>query len=74
MQQFSAPTKTKSMQVIERRLGEPLEDYLRRRYLTDGATTHAIAEELGLNNGTISRWMAHLGVEARFPGQRAAVA
>lgn len=70
MQQISARPKTRSMQVVEFRLGEPIEVYLRRRYLDDGATTHEIATELGLNNGTISRWMAQLGVEARFPGQR----
>ncbi len=74
MQQFPAPIKTRSMLVMERRLGEPIEAYLQRRYLDDGVTTHVIAHELGLNNGTIFRWMAQLGIEARFPGQRGAAA
>lgn len=58
------------MQVTEHRLGEPLEAYLERRYVREGVTLAVIAEELGINVSTASRWMAQLGVEARFPGQR----
>lgn len=70
MQQFPAHLKTKAMLVLEHRLGEPMEDYLRRRYVDEGATTHQIGQELGLNNATVSRWLSLLGIEARFPGQR----
>lgn len=70
MQQFPAHLKTKAMLVLEHRLGEPMEDYLRRRYLDEGATTNQIGDELGLNNATVSRWLGSLGIEARFPGQR----
>jgi len=58
------------MLVLEHRLGEPMEDYLRRRYLDEGATTHQIGDELGLNNATVPRWLGIIGIEARFPGQR----
>lgn len=74
MQQFPARPKTRGMLLLEIRIGEPVENYLSRRYLHDGVTTQAIADELGLNNGTISRWMAQLGIEARYMGRRGAVA
>ena len=70
MQQFSVRPKTRAMQVIEASLGEPIEVYLRRRYESDRLTTQEIADELGLNNGTVSRWMAHLGIDARVYGPR----
>jgi hypothetical protein len=70
MQQFSARPMTRGMQLVEAQLGESLEEFLRRRYETEGRTTVEIATELGLNNGTISRWLAHFGIQARFMGPR----
>lgn len=61
---------TGSMETVERRLGQPLGEWLRERYLSDGQTTTQIAAELGLHNVTISRWLRWFGVEVRFPGQR----
>ena len=69
MQQKSV-LRTKAMQVIEHDLGEPLEVYLRRRYLDEGLTTVEIAAALNVNNGTVSRWMAHFGIPARLHGTR----
>lgn len=57
---------------MEHRLGEAIESYLHRRYVIEGATTIAIGEDLGLNNATVSRWLATLGIEARLTGQRGA--
>ena len=65
--------KTRPMRVVESRLEQPLEDYIRERYVA-GSTQAEIARELGVNNATISRWMSLLGIEARFPGQRGRVA
>jgi len=62
------------MLIIEARLGRPLEEYLAERYSQDGLTTQAIASELGVNNGTVSRWMAALGIEARYLGPRRVLA
>jgi hypothetical protein len=70
MQQFPAHLKTKAMLVMEHRLGEPIEVYLERRYIRDGLTTVQIADELGVDKGTISRWMSTVGVAARLTGQR----
>lgn len=62
------------MQLIEQRLGRPLDEFLRERYDVDRRTTQEIADELGVTNGTISRWMAALGIEARLIGPRKSVA
>lgn len=61
-------TLTGPMRRVEKRLGRPLADELRERYETQ--TLAEIATALGVSEATISRWMARLGVEARFPGQR----
>lgn len=65
--------KTRPMRIVEGRIGQPIEDYIRGRYEA-GATQAEIAKSLGVNGATISRWMTVLGIEARFPGQRAQVA
>lgn len=64
--------KTRQMQVIEHRLGRPIEDYIREQYAA-GATQLEIANDLGLSFTTVSRWMAQLGIEARLTGPRKAV-
>jgi DNA-binding transcriptional regulator LsrR (DeoR family) len=56
---------------VEDRLGRPLEVELRRLYWDEGLTLAQIGVDLGVDATTVSRWMAALGIEARFPGQRA---
>jgi DNA-binding transcriptional regulator LsrR (DeoR family) len=58
------------MQVMEARLGEPLDAVISRMYHDQGMTLAQVADELGVTIGTVSRWMTTLGIEARFPGQR----
>lgn len=55
---------------VEDRLGRPLEVELRRLYWDEGLTLAQIGLSLGVDATTVSRWMATLGIEARFPGQR----
>jgi transposase-like protein len=76
MQQISvgSPIKTRAMQLVERRIGRPLDEFLRERYDIDQKTTTEIAQELGVNDGTVSRWMALLGIETRLTGPRKSVA
>lgn len=66
--------KSKAMQRLEHRLGEPLEVYLTRRYQCDGVTLYVLAEELHLSVGTMSRWFASLGIETRLTGPQRAEA
>lgn len=63
-------TFTRPMLRTEHRLGRPLLDELTERYITRGETFAEIGAALGVSEGTISRWMVRLGIEARFPGQR----
>lgn len=65
---------TGPMARTEARLGRRLEDELRERYIERGQTFAEIGEALGVSQSTIHRWMVRLGIEARFPGQRARVA
>ena len=64
--------KSRPMQKVEIRLGRPLEEFLDERYNQDGRTQRQIADELGVDDSTVNRWMAALGIEARFPGPRKA--
>lgn len=59
------------MQIIEARIGEPLEDYLERSYVTERRTDEEIARALGLNGSTIARWRATFGIAGRSFGPRA---
>lgn len=60
---------TKQQQLLQARLGEPLVEFLQRRYLEDGRTLSQVAEEIGVGSGTVSRWLWQLGIEARRPGR-----
>lgn len=60
--------KSRAMLRVEKRIGKPLEEYLAERY--QARTQTQIAEELGVSNASVSRWMQELGIEARFQGQR----
>lgn len=63
--------KTRPMQVTEARLGRPLEEVLRELYVDRGMTQKQVGVELGVDASTVNRWMRELGIEARFPGQKA---
>lgn len=60
--------KSRSMLRVEARIGRTLEAFFAERYQVANQTQ--IAEELGVSNATVSRWMRDLGIETRFPGQR----
>lgn len=65
--------KTPKMLEVERNLGEPLEEFLRRAYIQDGSSTVKIGEQLGVANSTIGRWFEGYGIrtqkisEAKLP-------
>lgn len=70
--QQQVPVLTKQQQLCQIRLGEPLVDYLERRYIREGLTLAEVADELDLVPSTVSKWLWNLGIEARKPGRRAA--
>lgn len=53
------------MQRIEHRLGQTLEAFFQERYVVGGQDQRQLADELGVNVGTVSRWMDRLGIAAR---------
>lgn len=61
---------TREQQVIQARLGERIEDYLRRRYIDDGLTLGELGAELGVTAGAVSRWLVQCGIPARRGGSR----
>jgi DNA-binding MarR family transcriptional regulator len=65
--------RTREMQRIEARYGEPMGDILRRLYVQDGLTVDQVAKELGYTKGAISRWLERFGIETRSHGSRSAV-
>lgn len=56
------------MQLLEHRLGRPLDEVLRELYVDQGMTTKQVGAALGVSNASVSRWMAILGIEARYIG------
>lgn len=60
--------KSRAMLRMERKIGRALEVALPEAYSTKTQTE--IADEWGVSNATISRWMEELGIEARLQGQR----
>jgi len=59
------PIKTKGMQLVEHRIGEPIEQALRRKYLAEGLDQQRIADEWGLDRATVSRWMRDFQIPTR---------
>lgn len=59
--------KSHAQQVIEHRIGEPIEVALERLYVGRGMTQAQVASALGVSRQTIVRWCADLGIETRSP-------
>lgn len=63
-----AVTKSLDMQLVEIRLGRPLEEVIRELYIDQGLSARQVAAELGTTQPTVTRWMARLGIPARKSG------
>lgn len=60
--------KSRGMQLVEHRLGRPLADVLQELYVDEGLTVKQVAARIGVSSASVSRWMAELGIEARYIG------
>jgi hypothetical protein len=60
---------TRDQQILQARLGEPLEAWLRRRYLDDKLTLREMAAEIGFGVPSLSRWLRQFAIEARRQGR-----
>jgi transposase len=67
MQETSGTTK--GMRQVEERLGRPLYIYLQDAYNDRGLSMVQIGQEIGVDKGTVSRWMRQLGIRGiRYVG------
>lgn len=60
--------KTKRMTEVEQYIGEPLEEYLRRRFVDDQITMPELANELGIAYPMVGKWLEQAGVYSRRLG------
>lgn len=65
-----AAPSTIGMQIVEARIGRPVDEYLRDAYVTRELHQAEIAAELGVDPATVSRWMARYGISTRVIGPR----
>lgn len=70
---MTAPTiiRTAAQQLIEARLGAPIDELIRARYAR-GMSQEDIARDLGASRASVMRWMKRLGLETRRPGEKVA--
>lgn len=64
--------KTQAMEALERAHGIELGAYLREQYVEKSKTTREIGATLGVNQSTVTRWLAEFGIPARAYGPRRA--
>jgi hypothetical protein len=56
------PTKTRGQQLLERQIGEPIEQALHRLYVVEGKDQHVIGALWGKDRATISRWLRDFSI------------
>jgi len=54
------------MELVEHQHGIELEAYLREQYHDRGLRLADIGDALGVDTGTVSRWMDRLGIDRRI--------
>jgi transcriptional regulator with XRE-family HTH domain len=56
------------MRQVEERIGQPLRLYLLDAYIVRERSMRQIADEIGIDVATVSRWMRGLGIPPRYYG------
>lgn len=60
--------KTKRMLEVEHDLGEPIEEYLRRRFVDDNINPYELAKEMGIAYRILFQWLDRVGIYSRRLG------
>ena len=55
-------TKTRDQQILEHRVGEPLQIALHRLYVIERRNQEEIAAGWGIEQSTVSRWLKTFGI------------
>ena len=58
------------MQIVEHRIGEPVQGALRRLYVDELKSQAQIAALFGVSERTVIRWMQLFDIESRWMGPR----
>lgn len=66
----AASQSTPGMRHVTARIGRPVHEYLVEAYEGRELPQVEIAEELGVDPATISRWLRRIGVTTRVVGHR----
>jgi DNA-directed RNA polymerase specialized sigma24 family protein len=64
--------RSRRIEQLESRFGEPIEKLLTRLYYDEGLTQAEVAKRLRVPAGTVGYWMARLGINQRAVAARAA--
>jgi len=65
-----APVKTRQMQIIERKTGEPIEVTLYRLYHVEGKALYEVGRALGVSQQCVSKWLHDLAIPVRKRGRQ----
>jgi hypothetical protein len=60
-------TKTRAQQLMEHRLGEPIDQALHRLYVIERRDQEEIGALWGLEQSTVSRWLRDFGITRLTP-------
>ena len=55
-------TKTRDQQILEHRIGEPLQIALHRLYVIERRDQEDIGRQWGIEQSTVSRWLRSFGI------------
>jgi transposase len=64
--------RSKRVQAIEKRFGQPLEEILRKLYYEEGLTQAEVAKRLRVPPGSIGGWLIRFGINQRALAGQAA--
>jgi DNA-binding transcriptional regulator LsrR (DeoR family) len=56
-------TLTHAQELVRLRTGREPSDFLRERYVVEGRSQVAIADELGISRNTVAMWLREFGIE-----------
>lgn len=54
------------MQLLEARLGKPMDQILTELYLDEGLTVEQVGQRLGITKGAASRWLDRFAIPRRY--------